>query len=466
MRQCLLLLVWCTQRSWSLFWGGAEEVYDPSADPTDYGVDVSFPMHYPIKKNLKSADPLKRMFAQRYEDHINACYKKYSFRECDANERARLEMSLDQPAHQHNYTEVGFKKLKAPDELYKPLKDFYESNKAKRKLEMWPRGNTYVNNWHTPTYMVNLEDPRFQPEGYTLKEQTWNHVQPIIEEWTGMKLKPSSLYGVRIYENEAVLATHVDRLPLVSSCIIQIDQDIDEPWPIEVIAHNGKAYNVTMKPGEMVLYESHTVLHGRPFPMKGRSYANVFVHFIPENHERLNNIEQRDIARGLIHPSTSTEDAGGHEASNHDEKSIEKHLQLHDLDHRTKLRGRGNSAENTESRDKGAAAATNGQTKLHYASATGDMKQLGELLRDFVPGEGEDIVNARDENGWMPLHEAARGGHLDVVKYLFANGADLNSESNGGTALEIARQSQKADVISYLVSMKAKDSSIPQEEEN
>ena len=56
-------------------------MYDPSADPTDYGVDVSFPMHYPIKKNLKSADPLKRMFAQRYEDHINACYKKYSFRD-------------------------------------------------------------------------------------------------------------------------------------------------------------------------------------------------------------------------------------------------------------------------------------------------------------------------------------------------------------------------------------------------
>jgi prolyl 4-hydroxylase len=59
----------------------------------------------------------------------------------------------------------------------------------------------------------------------------------------------------------------------VSSCIIQVAQDIDEPWPIEVYDHAGKAYNVTMQPGDMVLYESHTVLHGRPFPMKGRKYV-------------------------------------------------------------------------------------------------------------------------------------------------------------------------------------------------
>ena len=31
----------------------------------------------------------------------------------------------------------------------------------------------------------------------------------------------------------------------------------------------------------MALYESHTVLHGRPFPLKGNFYANLFVHFIP-----------------------------------------------------------------------------------------------------------------------------------------------------------------------------------------
>ena len=85
----------------------------------------------------------------------------------------------------------------------------------------------------------------------------------LLEEWMGQELTMCSLYGVRICYDGAVLAPHVDRLLLVSSAIIDMAQYVDEPWPIEVIAHNVLAYNVTMKLGEMVLYESHYVLHGR-----------------------------------------------------------------------------------------------------------------------------------------------------------------------------------------------------------
>jgi prolyl 4-hydroxylase len=31
--------------------------------------------------------------------------------------------------------------------------------------------------------------------------------------------------------------------------------------------------------GDMVLYESHSVIHGHPFPMQGCFYANFFIHF-------------------------------------------------------------------------------------------------------------------------------------------------------------------------------------------
>ena len=65
----------------------------------------------------------------------------------------------------------------------------------------------------------------------------------------------------------------MDRAPLISSAIIQVAQDVDEPWPVEVISHDGVAHNITMQPGEMVLYESHTVLHGRPYPLKGKFYV-------------------------------------------------------------------------------------------------------------------------------------------------------------------------------------------------
>lgn len=49
-------------------------------------------------------------------------------------------------------------------------------------------------------------------------------------EWTGQELTECSLYGIRIYPEGSVLATHVDRLPLVSSAIINVAQDVDEPW--------------------------------------------------------------------------------------------------------------------------------------------------------------------------------------------------------------------------------------------
>jgi len=84
-----------------------------------------------------------------------------------------------------------------------------------------------------------------------------------------------------IYKEGAILAPHVDRLPLVTSCIINVAQDLDNPWPIEVYSRDGQAHNVTMMPGDMVMYESHTTIHGRPAPLDGRYFANVFVHFEP-----------------------------------------------------------------------------------------------------------------------------------------------------------------------------------------
>ena len=145
----------------------------------------------------------------------------------------------------------------------------------------------YSNNWVVPTYMVSVEDAGLRGGGSRLKQKIWNAARETISEWTGQELTECSLYGIRVYKEGAssiccwifacphaqsqltircttgsILATHVDRLPLVSSAIINVASDLDEPWPLEVYGHDGKAVNVTMEPGDMVLYESHSVLHG------------------------------------------------------------------------------------------------------------------------------------------------------------------------------------------------------------
>lgn len=99
--------------------------------------------------------------------------------------------------------------------------------------------------------MVSVEDTGLRGGGYSLKKAIWDAARETISGWTGQELTECSLYGIRVYKEGSILSTHVDRLPLVSSAIINVAADLDEPWPLEVYGHDGKAVNVTMEPGDM-----------------------------------------------------------------------------------------------------------------------------------------------------------------------------------------------------------------------
>ena len=214
-----------------------------------------------------------------------------------------------------NYTDTGFKKIQAPPELMALLTAFWEKNKDKEQKENWFTGNTYTNSWDAPTTMVSVENKNLRGGGHILKQALWDAAKSTMQEWTGEEVTPCSLYGIRVYKEGAVLATHVDRLPLVSSAIINVAQDVDEDWPIEVIGHDGKAHNVSMAPGDMVLYESHSILHGRPFPLKGRFYANIFIHFEPTGHSLRHHgdIHGHDYDVDSTYRKAQAKGHGGHE---------------------------------------------------------------------------------------------------------------------------------------------------------
>jgi hypothetical protein len=46
-------------------------------------------------------------------------------------------------------------------------------------------------------------------------------------------------------------------------------------WPLLILDHQDKEHNVTMVPGEMVLYESARALHGRPSTYLRLSHKSV-----------------------------------------------------------------------------------------------------------------------------------------------------------------------------------------------
>ena len=156
--------------------------------------------------------------------------------------------------------------------------------------------------WEAPPTVVKVENASLTGGGHQLEAAIANAAREAMEEWTGVPQITSSVYGIRVYHNNSVLTPHVDRMPLVSSAIINVDQDVDEPWFLEAYDHAGVAHNVSMAPGDLVLYESHSVIHGRPFPMKGKYYANIFVHFEPLG-------PPRDA------PSTTNNNDAGHDLS-------------------------------------------------------------------------------------------------------------------------------------------------------
>lgn len=273
--------------------------------------------------------------------------------------------------------------------------------------------------------MVSVEDTRLRGAGSNIKRKIWNAARDTIQEWTGEELTECSLYGIRVYTEGSVLATHVDRMPLVSSAILNVDQDVDEPWPIEVYAHDGKAYNVTMEPGDMVLYESHSVLHGRPFPLKGRYYANIFIHFEPTGHS-LRHGDHEAAAQAAAGANDKHQD-GGHEVDMSD--GLPPYITRGSVEEERWFKSHPNRKKKSGEKDK----FTTGSTPAHRAAQEGDADTLGKVIDKL-----DHLLNAKDANGWTPLHEGARAGHHEVVKLLVERGANINErtkEGKGETAL-------------------------------
>ena len=70
-------------------------------------------------------------------------------------------------------------------------------------------------------------------------------VQTALEEWTGLTLQPTSIMGIRVFRDGAIIPSHVDRPPLVLTAIIHVAQDVDEDWTMEVRAYHYLIFSCT-----------------------------------------------------------------------------------------------------------------------------------------------------------------------------------------------------------------------------
>lgn len=176
----------------------------------------------------------------------------------------------------------------------------------------------------------------------------------------------------------------------------------------------------------MVLYESGSLMHGRPFALKGRFYANIFIHFEPTG-EHLSEggwEEIDDFYPPYILPGSPEQDNW--------RRANPSGWKMHS-----------------------PSSAEVGKLQGHVAAAVNDLEALEQLA-----AADKRALHARDRNGWQPLHEAVRAGHIDAVRLLIEHGADINAVTHGGAGVSpyhiaVESHSPAHPVAKFLASMGA-----------
>lgn len=113
--------------------------------------------------------------------------------------------------------------------------------------------------------------------------------------------------------------------------------------------------------------------------------------------------------------SVYSKDKGGHEHDQHDEETLKRHMNDIDKEELTKkVTEIKKLFRDEEKAPLGGKNVENpdGRTALHEAASAGEYAEVVRLLGN----QDTDMLNARDENGWQAIHEAARSGSLDIVK--------------------------------------------------
>ena len=192
----------------------------------------------------------------------------------------RLGLNYVQPKLVRGVTDIGFELKEMPKETFEWLQQWYRATREADSIDESNVGPC-MNQHQAMSEITHLP-----PTGLYSKDRLGEELKPMLSDWYhgNDPLYLTSIYGVRRYTNGSVLRMHVDTVGThVVSAIINVDQNVTTDWPLIILGHNDKEYHVNMKPGDILLYESAKLLHGRPEPLNGLHYDNIFVHYAPKD---------------------------------------------------------------------------------------------------------------------------------------------------------------------------------------
>ena len=216
--------------------------------------------------------------------------KWYRERKWNMNEDTRLKEQLEKQQAQPiektfktksdlpKLSELGFKVVKVPINTWRLIQEAYKLLENVKTEEYWEGITNFIHDkdGNAPVEIYNMDNC------HRIKEIIADELLPVHEEFIGYKekIKPKWIYGIRSYKRGAILENHTDTLQThhISSIVI-VDKKVDRDWPLDIQDHQGRWHKVYAEPGDMILYESATNLHGRTEPFEGEYFRNFFLHY-------------------------------------------------------------------------------------------------------------------------------------------------------------------------------------------
>ena len=191
-------------------------------------------------------------------------------------------------------TKLGYKKMDIPQELYRKI---LEDRSTDSELPIEPCTSDFriirncarvVEKDGQISYLSNGNNLLVELKSKSgMDSMLDEYLKPIVHRWTQIPLRFRQRYGIRRYIRGSRVWAHVDDTPdFIVGAILQIDQKVDEDWPLHILDNQGTQHRILLQPGEMLIYESAAVPHGRQYALNGDFYDNLIVHWTPNDHKQ------------------------------------------------------------------------------------------------------------------------------------------------------------------------------------
>ncbi len=221
--------------------------------------------------------------------HHRRCWQRADLAAPPALQALQLKTDMENRQYRSfpHYTRQGYRTARLPPALRDRLTRTWTQKRHQAQREDYDTryitGNHSKDSDKPAAHILSIHE--HDPE---LMRDIEAFIKEELVKWTGMhNLRHTATYGIREYSDGAVLHTHVDQYTThILSAIVHVGSlGMRKPWHLAVQhRHMEQPEEIPFTPEvDVILYESSSLAHGRPTPLEGERFANLFVHFAPDD---------------------------------------------------------------------------------------------------------------------------------------------------------------------------------------